>query len=79
MALNLEYEFRYSEKPFIPIRLTSGQAWVDTEAMLDTGADVSLLDAALAGPLNVYFHPRDTFRVVGVAGAATPLPRQALA
>lgn len=70
MALRLDYAFPYQEEPIIPLRLSNAAASVETETLLDTGADVSLFDAALAEFLNVHFYASNAFRVVGISGIA---------
>ena len=77
MALNLQHEFAYSEKPAIPVRLFVGQASVVTEALLDTGASVSLFDAELAAALGLgWLSPqgRYGFDVIGVGGNVRRIP-----
>ncbi len=75
MALNLEYEFAYREKPVIPIRLTTGDGSITTEALLDTGADISLFDAELALPLRVRFSERWAYDVIAIGGTVQRIPR----
>ena len=55
MALNLAWDFRYAGRPIIPIRLTCWQTGkhLDTEAMLDTGADKTFVDSAIALALGI--------------------------
>lgn len=71
MALNLEYEFTYLERPLVPVRFANPSLLAPsilTEALLDTGADVSLIDAELAGPLLLV---PERFGTVGGIGGPT--------
>jgi hypothetical protein len=80
MALNLEWDFRYAGRPIIPIRLTCWQTGkhLDTEAMLDTGADKTFVDSAIALALGIDLRSCAQLAVVGLSGPAKPIPAMEL-
>ena len=69
MALNLQREFAYTEKPIIPVRLTSDRTSVNTEALLDTGASVSLVDAELEPLLAIELDSSVEADILGIGGS----------
>jgi hypothetical protein len=80
MALKLEWEFRYAGRPVIPIRLTFWQTGkrLDTEAMLDTGAEKTFVDSAIALALGIDLTSCAQLAVVGLSGPAKPTPAMEL-
>ena len=76
MALNLEWDFRYARRPIVAIRLTCWQTGkhLDTEAMLDTGADKTFVDSAIALALGIDLTLCAQLAAVGLSGPAKAIP-----
>jgi hypothetical protein len=74
LVLNLQYEFAYTEKPTIPVRLTNGRWSVNTEALIDTGADISLFDAELGHALSIGSFQEMTYNIIGIGGSLHRIP-----
>jgi hypothetical protein len=80
MALNLEWEFTYAATPVVPIRLTCRQTGsrLDTVAMLDTGAEKTFVDTAIAQALGIDLRSCAHLAVVGLSGPVKPTPAMEL-
>ena len=72
MALNLAVEFSYHDRPEVPVRLRHDDTWIDSWAMVDTGAAISLFDAELGRALALTDHER-RLSVRGISGAVRQL------
>jgi hypothetical protein len=68
MQPNLEFEFRYIGRPIIPIVARVGSYQTGFSALIDTGADVTLLDEMIASQLGLQIDGLPRARVLGVGG-----------
>jgi hypothetical protein len=68
--LHLEEQFPYrrADRPTVVVRLSYGDSQVDTEAMFDTGASVSIFDASLASLLDISLARARHIPVLGLDG-----------
>jgi hypothetical protein len=68
--LHLEEQFPYrrADRPTVVVRLSYGDSQVDAEAMLDTGASVSIFDASLASLLDISLARARRIPVLGLDG-----------
>jgi hypothetical protein len=66
LALALDHEFAYVDLPVVALQLTHGTTAIETEAILDTGADVSVFDATIAEILGIA--TANTRRVIDIGG-----------
>ena len=69
MPLATTFEFHYVRQPYLPVRLTS-PAWrtVLAQAVVDTGADLSLFDDSLADSLGIDLTNASYVRLRGIGG-----------
>jgi hypothetical protein len=79
LALNLEYEFTYADKPVLPVRIINahdGQFKANTEALVDTGADMSLFDAELGLALSLRARGSlaGHYNIIGIGGGLHRIP-----
>jgi len=70
MALNLDFEFEYQLLPVVAVVFVSPQtgARVEAEALIDTGAEGTLLDASIAVDLGIDLEVGDAVQIGGVGG-----------
>lgn len=73
MVLNLGFEFSYTQRPQVRVRLRHADAWVDNIAMLDTGAAISLFDDEIAYLFGLA--PQSAERHVSVVGVGGTIQR----
>jgi hypothetical protein len=57
------------ERPYLPIRIQNGGRHVDTVAMVDSGADVSWFNSALANQLGFVLNPAALQNASGIGAA----------
>jgi hypothetical protein len=58
-------------RPVIPFRVIGPSGPVELMALVDTGADDTLVREYLVGPLGVAIHPADQVAITGMGGALT--------
>jgi hypothetical protein len=63
-----QFPYRRADRPTVVVRLSNGDSQVDTEAMLDTGASVSIFDASLAALLDISLARARRIPVLGLDG-----------
>ena len=70
MPPNLDFEYRYAGRPIIPVVARAGTHEVGFSALIDTGADVTLLDEILALQLGLEVATLPRARTFGVGGGS---------
>jgi predicted aspartyl protease len=71
MALSLQFEFTYDSEPFIPVTVTTTTTTdrqITIRALIDTGAQATLLDQEIARILGVDLAGAQTAPVSGIGG-----------
>jgi predicted aspartyl protease len=70
MVLNLEHYFEYPGTPGIPVKAINPKngKTVEFDALVDTGADGTLLDLSIAMDLDIDFADSRIVRISGVGG-----------
>jgi hypothetical protein len=72
MPLNLDFEFSYVGEPSLAVRIGSPQTGrnVLVRALIDTGAQATLLDEAIARRLQIDLSSVEPVRLTGVGGSS---------
>ena len=80
----LEFGLRLSysqgiDAPVIAVRIWRGRFYRDTYALLDTGAEFTIIDSELAEPLGLNLEDGPTENVYGVTGGLVSVPVRVVA
>lgn len=59
-------------RPIIPIKIISGEKSIETEALIDSGADVNLFDASFGEALGIQVRLGKYSVIMGIEGNLTP-------
>jgi hypothetical protein len=73
-ALDFKLEFHYYLRPTVPVRLAYGDQSIETDALLDTGSEFTVLDEEFAHVLGLDLTGPPTQRMHGISGGIIEAP-----
>jgi hypothetical protein len=73
-ALDFKVEFHYYLRPTVPVRLAYGDRSIETDALLDTGSEFTVLDEEFAHVLGLDLTGPPTQRMHGISGGIIEAP-----